>query len=93
MADNVDKSKIIEQLAGYDFIRFTYTDFHGTSRSKIQPAKNAYKVLDSGIGVNFCEYYHFCRFVSENAPSAQSAKGHRLTLSWSVIIRSLGSVG
>jgi len=40
-----------EELAKYDYIRFTWTDLNGMCRHKLIPARNAYKLIKSGVGI------------------------------------------
>ncbi len=47
-ADANAREKFKNQLLLYDYIRFEICDFHGISRGKVIPARNAAKYIDKG---------------------------------------------
>ena len=47
----IDAENFCQQLKGYDYVRFTATDFNGIPRGKLLPARNAHKFVHSGTGI------------------------------------------
>ena len=46
----VDIQNLKDQSSKFDYIRFTWSDFHGIARGKTVPARNAGSTFEDGIG-------------------------------------------
>ena len=46
-----------EQLARYDFVRFTFADINGIPRGKVVPKRHATEAMRDGIGAYGGQYY------------------------------------
>ena len=52
-------AELLEQCAGYDYIRFTFSDIHGIPKCKTVPAKHLEKYIKEGVHTCVGEYLYF----------------------------------
>ena len=43
------EAELLANCAGYDFVRFTFADVHGTAKCKSVPAKHLSKYVREGV--------------------------------------------